>query len=147
MRVIAPADGRVVTALSERERGAFIQEGMEILKLQSDLNFDVRIDVVPRDASRLEAGQSGKVSFRGLGSEEYAIITKGAPIQTADPQTGNIQLLIMAEIQDGPHPELIVGLEGYARIETGRAIRAFNLSRQFIEYLRTVTWKYLGFTF
>lgn len=145
--VMAPLDSRVVTTLPEGERGNFLPIGSPVVTFQPTAAFDVLIDVAPADAALLEIGQTGHVFFRGLSDETFPLEIISAPTQTVNPDTGETRDQVRARLMTDGQADLLVGLSGFAKIETRTAPRIVGLTRPLVDYMRLLVWKTLGFTF
>jgi hypothetical protein len=147
LNIISTNDLRVIWAQSQSDKGMYLAEGSPVITLQDSDGFDVTIDVKPADAARLSAGQTGTILFRGLGSEKHQLTLLSSPVQVEDPNTQIPIIQVKARIETKDQTDLITGLTGFAKIDTGSAPRIVGLSRPLREYLRVSLWKYLGITF
>lgn len=147
LTVTSPVDSRVVSALPEGDRGDFLSPGAPIVTLQPTSRFDVMIDLAPQDSALVQAGQTGHVFFRGLSDETFDLTVLSAATQIADPDTGEMRMMTRARLVDGDQADLLVGMSGFARIETRSAPRIVGLTRPIVNYVRLTLWKTLGFTF
>ena len=68
-------------------------------------------------------------------------------MQVQAPDSPTPRLQIKARIAAEDQSDLVHGLEGFAKIDTGQAPRIVGLTRPLREYLRVSLWKYLGITF
>ncbi len=115
--------------------------------LQPTATFDLVIDISDRDSALVQAGQSGHVFFRGLSDETFDFETLSTATQTVEPTTGEMRTLVRARVLDADQADLLVGLSGFAKIETRTAPRIVGLTRPLVDYVRLTLWKTLGFTF
>ncbi|MCF2872358.1 hypothetical protein L0664_14885 [Octadecabacter sp. G9-8] len=147
LTVTAPVASRVVTALPDGDRGNFLSTGTPVVVLQPKAMFDLLIDVSDRDSALVQAGQSGHVFFRGLSDETYPFETLSTATLTTVPETGETRSVVRARILGADQSDLLVGLSGFAKIETRTAPRIVGLTRPLVDYIRLTLWKTLGFTF
>lgn len=146
LTVTAPVASRVVTAIPDGDRGNFLPIGTAIVTLQPLQTFDLMIDIAPQDSARVQSGQTGHVFFRGLSDATYAFETLSEPFQVIAPDTGEQRSQVRARLMAEHQSDLLVGLSGYARINTRTAPRIVGLTRPIADYLRLQLWKHLGFT-
>ncbi len=147
LTVTAPTASRVVTALPDGDRGNFMPIGTAIVTLQPTQAFDLVIDIAPQDSVRVIPGQTGHVFFRGLSDETFGFEILSTPTQTLHPETNEMRHQVRARITDAQQSDLLVGLSGFAKIETRTAPRIVGLTRPVVDYVRLFLWKNLGFTF
>lgn len=144
LSVVAPVSGRVIDALPIGMRGRFIQPGTSVAEIQDNEKFDLLIEVAGLDAPLITIGQVGQVYFRGLSDEIYAIDVVTKPVLRQDQNSGETYLELRVSITDGDQSKLLVGLSGFAKIETGQEPNIVALTRYAVEYVRLFAWKYLG---
>jgi hypothetical protein len=147
LTITADQAARVVSVQSQADKGMFLPEGTPVITLQTSEGFDVTIDVNPTDAALLAVGQTGNVQFRGVSTTLYPITVLSTPVQVEDPNSPTPVLQVKARIAAADQSDLVTGLNGFAKIDTGRAPRIVGLTRPLRDYIRVSLWKYLGFTF
>lgn len=145
LNVTAPVDGIVTSIQSSGVSGSYLAAGTPILELQPTAAFEIDIDVAPFDGAIIKPGQKGVVYFRG--SETYAFELVTGAVQVVDAESSQPRLQARARLLAKDQSKLLVGLSGYAKIDTGTSPRVYGLLRPAIEYVRLSAWKYLGLTF
>lgn len=147
LSVTAPVDGIVTSIQSSGTTGSYLAPGTPILEIQPQAKFDIDIEIAPIDAARVKPGQTGVVYFRGLSSEIYTFELKTGAIQVLNPDTKQTRLQARASLTTTDQSRLLVGLEGYAKVETGSYPRIYGWARPALEHVRLSAWKYLGLSF
>ena len=146
LTIKAPADGRVVNSLSSTITGSYIATGTDILELQPTSKFDISLEIARSDAVLIKKGQTGLVYFRGLNDDQFGFEITSLPARIVDQSNGQERLLVTASLNGAGQERLLVGLSGYAKIDTGLAPRIWGLVRPVIEYVRFSIWKNTGFS-
>lgn len=143
---VAGQGGRVVAALTAGERGRFLPAGTEIARIQTGQTYSFELTLSPSDASFVETGQTGELSLRGQLDRAYSItmLTPPAPDASAEGPAGQPVLVASALIETEGEGELVPGLSGFARIDTGRGLRILVWSRHVIEFVRMKAWTLLN---
>jgi len=144
LTIRSPVDGRVVNAIPTGEIGNFLALGASIAEVQPEAKFNLTVTVAETDALWLAVGQEGLVYFSGLNDRTYRLKTLTTPVRTVDEASGQASLVLQAQILDPDQGDLLVGLSGYTRIETGEGTRLYGLVRPAISYVRLALWKHLG---
>ena len=147
MTLTAPDGGRIVAAMGADVTGRYFQLGETVAILQPEAQFALLLTVSRVDAPLLQSGQTGEVWFRGLSGRTWRIETETPVSLQRDPQGGADRLTLRARLTDADQQALFAGLAGFARIETGRDIRARVLGRYVIEFIRSKSWIWFGLTF
>lgn len=147
LTVTSPVASRVVTALPDGDRGDFLAAGSPVVTLQPTSTFDLMIDVAPQDSALVQPGQTGHVFFRGLSDETFDLEVLSTATQIVDPDTGEMRMMTRARLKSSDQTGLLVGMSGFAKIETRTAPRIVGLTRPLMNYVRLTLWKTLGFTF
>ena len=147
LNVKTKGDAKVVSIQSQSDKGMFLGEGSPIVTLQNNGKHDIIIEVKHADAARLKAGQKGRVTFRGLSVRNYDFTVLSAPVLSPNPNGPTPVLQIVARLNSPDQSDLINGLNGFAKIDTGEAPRIVGLTRSLREYIRVNLWTYLGITF
>ncbi|MBV7407467.1 efflux RND transporter periplasmic adaptor subunit [Maritimibacter sp. DP1N21-5] len=143
LTVTAPASGRVIAALPPNMIGANVATGRDVITVQTGDGFVMSLTPSRVDARRLTAGMVGEARFRGLAAR-FPVELVTPPALVADGQNGAERLEVIAQVTGGDRARLLAGLTGYARIEGERAPRVLGIGYYLVEYLRTVSWTYLG---
>jgi len=142
LRPVAEEPGRVVAALSGGEAGRYLAAGTEIARLQTGGGYRFEFTLSPSDAGLLQVGQTGRLTLRGQLGEVYPIRVLTAPTPVdAGGETGAPPVLTASAIIEAESaPQILPGLSGYARIETGRTLRIRVWTRHIVEYIRVQAW-------
>ena len=146
LTVKSPADGRVVSSLSSSITGSYIATGTNILDLQPTKKFDISLEIALSDAILIKKGQTGLVYFRGLNDDQFGFKITSLPARIVDQSNGQERLLVTASLNGAGQERLLVGLSGYAKIETGSALRIWGMVRPILEYIRFSIWKNTGYS-
>ena len=141
--VAAPASGRVISALPQNMIGANIATGRDVVTVQTGDGYLMSLTPSRVDARRLSRGMTGEARFRGLAAR-YPVELLTPPALVKDGPNGAERLEVIGRITGGDRAALLAGLSGYARIQGETAPRIVGMSHYLIEYLRTVSWTYLG---
>lgn len=149
MSLLTPAaetGGRVVAAMSGGERGRYLPAGTEIARIQTGHRYLFEMNVSPSDAALISVGQSGQLSLRGQLDQAHAIsvLTPPAPDPNARADTGEAGLVVSAIIEAEHDADIVPGLSGFARVDTGRSIRILVWSRHVLEFVRMKAWTILN---
>ena len=140
----APEAGRVIALLPDPVPGRFLGKGTEIAQLQDAARFVMRAKLADSDARMITEGQRASLAFRGISATDFQASVASAPIRRSDPETGQSTLMVTLDVADADQSALMVGLSGFARIDTGTAPRIVGLTRSMRDYLRTTAWTWFG---
>ncbi|WP_283180148.1 hypothetical protein [Gemmobacter sp. 24YEA27] len=141
--ILAPAAGRVISALPPHATGGSFTTGREVAQIQTGSDFVMVLTPSTGDARRLTTGMKGSAMFRGLSDAEYRVTVISPPALVRNSQTGTDHLELIARIDPGDD-RLLAGLTGYARLEGETTPRILGLTHYLTEYARTTLWTYLG---
>lgn len=137
---VAPVAGRVINAVSPGSTGQFFPLGEQIVKIQPEQSFDVTLTPSPLDAASIKPGLEGTIQFRGLADHRYRIRAISPPVYGIVSADGKRGLTYRARVLDADQSQLLTGLAGYARIETGRAPAGLVWGRYVLEWVRLKAW-------
>lgn len=141
--ILAPAEGRVISALPAHATGGTFTTGRDVAQIQTNSDFVMVLTPSTGDARRLVTGMQGRAVFRGLSDAEYRVTVISPPALVRNSQTGTDHLELTARIEGGDD-RLLAGLTGYARLEGNTTPRILGLTHYLTEYARTTLWTYLG---
>lgn len=141
--VTAPSGGRVISALPQNMIGANVATGRDVVTVQTGDGYLMSLTPSRVDARRLSAGMVGEARFRGLAAT-FPIELLTPPALVTAGQNGADRLEVIARITGGNRDRLLSGLSGYARIDGRRGPRIAGMAYYLVEYIRTVSWTYLG---
>lgn len=145
--VVAPADGRVISALGQNATGAGFPAGHEVVAVQTDTAFLMALTPSRVDARRIGTDMTGTARFRGLSGEDFDVQVLTPPALVRDAASASERMEVTARLNGKGSNRLMAGLTGYARLEGKTSPRILGLSHYLIEYLRTWTWTWLGLRF
>ena len=144
LTVRATEDGQIISSIPAGRAGSFIDQGMEIAKLQPSDGFTAALDFNKIDAPLVQEGQTGTAFFRGVSTKEFALQILH-PVAVTPTEDGlSFRLIARADIVDGQNSDLIVGLSGFAKVEVGTRPRVLSWSRFVREFVREKLWIYLN---
>jgi multidrug resistance efflux pump len=140
-RIVAPFDGIVVSGDLTQMLGSPVEKGKLLFEVAPLNSYRLIVHVDERDARYVAIGQTGNVAFAGMPWTPMPIaVSKITPVTVAD--EGRNSFRIEAALTElGPH--LRPGMEGVAKIETGRRSLAWIWTRTLVEWVRLVAWKYM----
>jgi multidrug efflux pump subunit AcrA (membrane-fusion protein) len=140
-RMVAPFDGIVVSGDLSQMLGSPVEKGKTLFELAPLDSYRLVIQVGERDIRYISAQQQGIVALAGMpGDPLPLILTKITPVTIAE--EGRNSFRVEARLtQRGP--DLRPGMEGVAKIETGKRSLVWIWTRSVIEWLRIAAWKYL----
>jgi multidrug resistance efflux pump len=140
-RILAPFDGIVVSGDLSQMLGSPVEKGKTLFELAPLDSYRLIVHVDERDIRYISVQQRGSVALAGMpGDLLPLILTKITPVTVAE--GGRNSFRIEARLtQLGPH--LQPGMEGVAKIETGRRPLVWIWTRAVVEWLRLTAWKYL----
>jgi hypothetical protein len=143
---VTETGGRVVAALSGGDRGRYLPAGTEIARVQTGQHFLFEMNLSPSDAGLVSVGQSGQLSLRGQLDQAHSIriLTPPAPDPDAPADTDPAGLVVTALIEAEHEADIVPGLSGIARVDTGRSIRLLVWSRHVLEFVRMKAWTILN---
>lgn len=143
---VAEQGGRVVSALTDGERGRYLPSGTEIARIQTGHGYVFELRLNPSDAGLLSVGQSGQLALRGQLEQAFAVTvqTPPAPDERLAEDGSPPVLVATAVIESNGRTEIVPGLSGFARINTGRDIRIRVWTRHIVEFIRMKAWTILN---
>ena len=140
-RIVAPFDGLVVTGDLTQMLGSPVEKGKTLFELAPLGSYRVIIRVGERDVRYVSVDQSGMMTLEGMPSDPLPLsLTKITPVTVAE--DGRNTFRVEARLKQ-LGPGLRPGMEGVAKIETGRQWLVWIWTRSVVEWLRLLAWKYL----
>ena len=144
LQVKATEDGSIISAIPAGRAGSFINQGVEIAKLQPTNGFRAAMDFNKIDAPLIKAGQIGTAFFRGASTENFDLVVEHPVALTPTEDGTDFRLISRAVILDTSNTDLIVGLSGFAKVDVGQKPRIMIWSRFVREFVREKLWIYLN---
>jgi HlyD family secretion protein/GAF domain-containing protein len=140
-RIFAPFDGIVVSGDLSQMLGSPVEKGKTLFELAPLDSYRLIVHVDERDVRYVAMGQSGTVAFAGVPWTPLRMtLSKITPVTVAE--EGRNSFRIEARLTE-PGPQLRLGMEGVAKIETGQRSLMWIWTRAVVEWLRLAAWKYL----
>jgi hypothetical protein len=134
----APADGLLVSGDLRRSVGQPVTRGQVLFEIALDGPLRAEILVLDREGAAVAAGQTVRFSLAAEpGRVREATIERVRPM--AEFVQGRNVFRAVARL-DAPDPALRPGMEGWARIETGRTTWGAWLLREPVLWLRRWLW-------
>ncbi len=134
----SPIDGTVVSSRPDREIGRAISRGETLFVVAGDEGWTVEVSVPERDADLVAAGMTGRFATRARPDvrHEVRVDRIAASATPADGTNAFVGEASLAEPADWMRP----GMEGVARIDTGRRAVWWVLGRRAISWVRRTLW-------
>jgi hypothetical protein len=143
LTLTAPATGRVADLVPRSELGALMPVGTVVAEVESGERLQAVLQLAASDGPHVRAGMTGSVVVRGLVDKSYPVRLIEDPLVQGR-EDGSSTLTVLAAIEADAGGELFKGLTGFARIEAGERPRGLALLRPLTEYIRLISWQYLG---
>jgi multidrug resistance efflux pump len=140
-RIVAPFDGIVVSGDLTQMLGSPVEKGKLLFEIAPLNTYRLIVHVDERDVRYVAVAQTGVVAFAGMPWTPMPIVvSKITPVTVAE--EGRNSFRVEATLTElGPH--LRPGMEGVAKIETGRRSLVWIWTRALVEWARLVAWKYM----
>lgn len=139
--ITAPLTGLIVEGDLRQRIGAPVREGETLFQISPDTGFRMDIIVPEADISRVAAGQTGVVLL-GAGGDIRLPFRVEAIRQTAETRDGLNGFVADATL-DESWPGLRTGLEGLAKIDTGRGPAIVVWTRSLRHSLHRLLWAWM----
>lgn len=141
-RLTAPFDAIVVRGDLSQRLGAPVRQGEELMTLAPLQGLRVVVEVDERDIAAVRAGQAGELSLTALPWQALALtVVRVAPAARA--VEGRNVFDVEASLAQPPE-DLRPGLQGSARLVTGRTVVAWRWARRAVESVRRGWWSWFG---
>jgi len=140
-RILAPFDGVVVSGDLSQMLGSPVEKGKTLFEVAPLNSYRLIVQVDERDVRFVAVGQSGTVALAGRPGEPVPMtLSKITPVTLAE--EGRNAFRIEARLSE-PGLALRPGMEGVAKINSGRRSIAWIWMHPVIDWLRLAAWKYL----
>jgi RND family efflux transporter MFP subunit len=140
-RLIAPFDGVVVSGDMSQSLGAPVERGQVLFEVAPLDAYRVVIQVDEREIAHLVSGQRGHLVLTGFPTDWLPFtVEKITPISTA--REGRNFFRVEAAFDTTPG-QLRPGMEGVAKVGTGRQRLAWIWGHQVVDWLRLTVWTWL----
>lgn len=135
----SPIDGIVISGDLRQRLGAPVQRGEVLFEVAQLSDYRVRIDVSEYDLALVSEGQAGNLVLNGLPGEPVGFTVTGIA-SVSDPREGENRFRAEADVLSVPEG-VRPGMEGIAKIETGRASLWHIVTRGTVARLRVLLWQ------
>jgi multidrug resistance efflux pump len=140
-RIVAPFDGLVVAGDLSQMLGSPVEKGKMLFEVAPRDAYRLIVHVDERDVRYIAAGQKGVVALVGMPWTPVSMeLTKITPVTIAE--EGRNAFRVEARLTE-LGSRLRPGMEGIAKIETGRRSLLWIWAHPVIEWVRLAAWKYL----
>jgi multidrug resistance efflux pump len=139
-RLLAPIDGVVIKGDLSQTLGAPVQRGDVLMTLAPAERFRLIIQVDERDVSDIKVGQTGQLALAALPRDTLDfVVERVTPV--ASVHDGRNTFEVEARLNKN-NPLLRPGLEGIAKVETGKQSLAWIWSHRVVDFLRLKLWSW-----
>jgi RND family efflux transporter MFP subunit len=140
-RIVAPFDGVVVSGDLSQMLGSPVEKGKTLFEIAPLHAYRLIVQVDERDVRYVAVGQGGTLLLAGMPTDPLPLVVKKiTPVTVAE--EGRNSFRIEARLTE-LDPRLRPGMEGVAKIETGRRSIIWIWTHAVLEWLRLAAWKYL----
>jgi multidrug resistance efflux pump len=140
-RILAPFDGIVVSGDLSQMLGSPVEKGKTLFEIAPLDSYRLILQVDERDVRYVAVGQGGTVALAGRPGDPVPMtVSKITPVTVAEEGRNSFRveaLLSETGLQLRP------GMEGIAKINSGRRPIAWIWLHSLVDWLRLVAWKYL----
>lgn len=137
--VTAPMDGVVIEGEPGKNLGGAVRRGDTLIKIAALSSLYVEASVSEKDLSRVQAGQSTRLTLLAQPADTYALTVQRI-IPQASVVDGVNAFPVRLELQGPPGPWWRPGMTGVARISVGWRPLAWIATHRLIDYLRIAFW-------
>jgi len=142
LQLKAPFSGTLVSGDLSRAMGAPLERGQLLFEIVPNDGYRVSLQVDEHDMAGLEPGQRGRLRLAGLPDTSIPLeITRVVPVASTE-QGGN-HFRVEGELQEVPDG-LRPGMQGVAKVVTGRGSLLWSWTRELTDRLRLWLWS-VGF--
>jgi biotin carboxyl carrier protein len=139
-RVRAPMDGVVTKGDLSQSIGAPAERGQVLFEVAPLNSYRLILQVDERDVAQVAAGQRGYTVLSSLPSDSLPFtVEKVTPVSV--PREGRNYFRVEAKLHHAP-AQLRPGMEGVAKIETGRRLLLWNWTHRTVDWLRLFVWSW-----
>ncbi|HLJ63306.1 MAG TPA: HlyD family efflux transporter periplasmic adaptor subunit [Stellaceae bacterium] len=140
-RLVAPIEGIVVSGDLSQMLGSPVEKGKTLFEVAPLEAYRIVVEVDERDLRYVEVGQKGRLAVAGLPSHPLDFsVEKITPVSEA--REGRNYFRVEGTVEGEKSP-LRPGMEGVAKIVTGRASLGWIWSHSLIDWLRLALWKWM----
>ncbi len=137
--LLAPIDGVVVGAPAEKLAGAPARLGEALFEVADPASCRVEIAVPDSQIAGVGPGQTGELAAAGF-PEQRLGFTVESVAPASEVVAGHNVFKVRASLKDSPPAWLRPGMEGAARVTTGRASYLSVWTRDAVNWLRMRLW-------
>jgi multidrug efflux pump subunit AcrA (membrane-fusion protein) len=140
-RILAPFDGIVVSGDLSQMLGSPVEKGKVLFEIAPLNSYRLIVQVDERDVRYIAVGQSGIVALAGRPGDPVPMtLSKITPVTVAE--EGRNSFRVEARLSEvGLH--LRSGMEGVAKIKSGRRSIVWIWMHPVVDWLRLAAWRYL----
>jgi hypothetical protein len=140
-RILAPFDGIVVSGDLSQMLGSPVEKGKVLFEIAPLNSYRLIVQVDERDVRHIAVGQSGTVALAGRPGDLVPItLSKITPVTIAE--EGRNSFRVEARLSE-PGLHLRSGMEGVAKIKSGRRSIVWIWMHPVVDWLRLAAWRYL----
>ena len=137
-RLTAPFDGLIVSGDLSQSVGGAVRKGDTLFEVTPLEGYRVVVQVDESEIASVATGQKGTLLLAAITSQSFPItVTAVTPVARA--QDGRNAFRVEAALE-GPTERLRPGMEGIAKIETGRRNLVWIWTHRFTNWLRLKLW-------
>lgn len=140
-RILAPFDGIVVSGDLSQMLGSPVEKGKVLFEVAPLNSYRLIVQVDERDVRYIAAGQNGTVALAGRPGDPVPMtLSKITPVTVAE--EGRNSFRVEARLLE-PGLHLRSGMEGVAKIKSGRRSIVWIWMHPVVDWLRLAAWRYL----
>jgi RND family efflux transporter MFP subunit len=139
-KLVAPFDGIVVEGDVSSRIGSPVQRGEVLFEVAPLEGYRVVLEVDEREIARVEKGQHGRLTLPAMpGTSLPLLVHKITPVSTV--KDGLNYFRVEADLEESPG-FLRPGLEGVAKLATGRRSLFWVWTHEALDWLRLSLWSW-----
>ncbi|MEX0286884.1 MAG: efflux RND transporter periplasmic adaptor subunit [Paracoccaceae bacterium] len=140
-RMTAPFDGVVTTDTTDGRIGAPVTRGDELMSLAPSEVRTVTLFVPDARIDRIKPGQTGQLRLAASPERPMSFeVIRITPV--TEPRDGENTFRVTAELTGALPEDLTHGMEGAAKITTGRDLWVATWGKPFLEDIRLAVWSF-----
>ena len=138
--LVAPFSGLVIKGDLSQALGSPVERGEVLYEVAPTGEYRVVLKIDERDIGLVAPGQHGRLKLSGIPDRTVGIrIDRLTPVSKAEEGSNHFRVEAVME----SHSDLMrPGMEGVAKIDIGREKLLWIYSRQLVDWLRLMVWKY-----
>jgi len=140
LEIRAPVTGLVVSGDLSQRLGAPVSRGDVLFEVARLDRFRVVVHVSEYDLARIRDGQTGELVLASLPGEEIFLTVSGIS-SVSEPAGGENRFRLEADVDNLPD-QARPGMEGVAKIATGKETLAWIWTRGTVNRLRVLFWRF-----